>query len=555
MDNITFEKSGDGIAVATIDMPRRAFNVFSDEMIDELETLIANIEKDETMRGVVIASGKAAFMAGADLAMVRGFTSMRFSCDQAAIRKRVSRLSYLLRRLEKLSVVTVAAVNGLALGGGLELAMACHYRVAVDSDKPCLGLPEVLLGLLPGAGGTQRLPRLVGPELAARMLLDGKPISPTRAHQAGLVDEVVANDDLLTVAKLIASKEKAGARWDRAGWREPSDEGSLLGAASGTNNLEALAWMPVAIQHRYPAIDAICKCLRDGYTKTIDEAIDVEIDNFTPLMLDAVAGNMVRTLFLSKTSASKRATGVFGKVENNPSIALRGELQISPRLLKRLGTLVEPSDADLIITSAEDIQSHVLDNMIVLRNLESQPETDCAIELRTLGELGDNEIVELAAEPSGLAAKVTSVVGQLGLIPIAISRSGSGPSMRFLGVIRHWVSQRDLSADDLGAIANLFDMRTLFERSGFQVGDGTEFNEEYRAAGLQLMVELSEEAASCLQDGSVKNAEDIDVLAVVGLGYPAWSGGPLSFADAIKRGEIEPRPRVQNDGMPIFYSD
>ena len=131
-----FVIGADGIGVATLDMPGRPFNVFSDDMIDELDALTTTIEQARGLKGVVVTSGKDAFMAGADLAMVRGFTTLRFEHDAATIRRSFSRLSYLLRRFEKLTVPTVAAVNGLALGGGLEFAMACHHRVAAHGEVP-----------------------------------------------------------------------------------------------------------------------------------------------------------------------------------------------------------------------------------------------------------------------------------------------------------------------------------------------------------------------------------------------------------------------------------
>ena len=149
--NLRLDIDDDGIAVALIDMPGRPFNVFSDDMIDDLAALIALIENSRALKAVVIASGKDAFMAGADLSMVQGFTTLRFKHTPAEIRRVFSRLTYTLRKLERVRVPTVAAVNGLALGGGLELAMACHYRLAAQGSTPCLGLPEVLLGLLPGA--------------------------------------------------------------------------------------------------------------------------------------------------------------------------------------------------------------------------------------------------------------------------------------------------------------------------------------------------------------------------------------------------------------------
>ncbi len=349
MKNITIEKDNDGIALATIDMPGRPFNVFSADMMDDLETLIDSIEHDRELAGVVLTSGKSAFMAGADLAMVRGFTSLRFEHGAAEIRRIVSRLTYLLRRLEQVSVPTVAAINGLALGGGLELAMACHHRIAAEGAAPCLGLPEILLGLLPGAGGTQRLPRLVGPTLGARMLLDGRPITAADALTGGLVDALAEPGSLVERARSFVREAAAGARWDRPDWQAPADADGLLGT-DGLARLWALSWIESEVSHLYPAVDAICRCLLDGYDKAIETGIEVEIDNFMPLMLDPVAGNMVRTLFLSKTAAPKRAAKRLGAGDVVVKrLAVAGDEGAASRIARRFEITDDVNGADAVI--------------------------------------------------------------------------------------------------------------------------------------------------------------------------------------------------------------
>ena len=141
MENIALAIRGDGIGIgiATLDMPGRPFNVFSEQMMDDLELTLERA--CDELRGLVICSGKGSFMAGADLVMIRDFANMRFAADRQAMRDRFSRLGRLFRRIELAPIPIVAAINGLALGGGLELAMACHGRVCVNSDSALLGLP------------------------------------------------------------------------------------------------------------------------------------------------------------------------------------------------------------------------------------------------------------------------------------------------------------------------------------------------------------------------------------------------------------------------------
>ena len=175
MRSLTLKKRGDGVAVLLFDTPNRPVNVLSQGMLDEAGPLMEEIQDDDEIVACVLASGKAdSFIAGADLDQVVGMT--------AAEAEAISRGGHeWLDRVEKSRKPFVAAIHGAALGGGLEVALACHYRIATDHPKTVLALPEVMLGVLPAAGGTQRLPRLVGLQRALPMLLTGKRV---RAAQA-----------------------------------------------------------------------------------------------------------------------------------------------------------------------------------------------------------------------------------------------------------------------------------------------------------------------------------------------------------------------------------
>ena len=157
--NIQTTLDADGILLATIDMPGRAMNVFSRSLMDSLEALITRVQADDARRGAVLTSGEAAFLAGADLEMIQTFTERARHGSTAELRLLFGHLGRLFRRMELSHKPWVAAINGLALGGGLEVCLACHERVVADDPAIQLGLPEIKLGLLPGAGGTQRLPR------------------------------------------------------------------------------------------------------------------------------------------------------------------------------------------------------------------------------------------------------------------------------------------------------------------------------------------------------------------------------------------------------------
>jgi 3-hydroxyacyl-CoA dehydrogenase/enoyl-CoA hydratase/3-hydroxybutyryl-CoA epimerase len=310
-DNITRALGEDGILIATIDMPGKSMNVFSDDLMDALEGVLEEVGSRPQIRGVVIASGKTAFLAGADLAMVRRYTeSAQHDCTES-LHTMCGRLSRLFRRLELTGKPFVAAVHGLALGGGLELALACHRRIASDEAATRLGLPEVKLGLLPGAGGTQRLPRLAGPKAAFELLLSGEPVSARHALELGIVDEVVSKDALLTTARQRAAHLATASfktPWERADWRPPANLYDF-GAKEVAAEIAAAAGIDSDRFTHYPAYKTIIESVIGGWQKPMDNACRWEMDCFVRLIRDPVAGNMVRTLFLNR----QRATKVLGR--------------------------------------------------------------------------------------------------------------------------------------------------------------------------------------------------------------------------------------------------
>ncbi|MGE0486291.1 MAG: enoyl-CoA hydratase/isomerase family protein [Gammaproteobacteria bacterium] len=554
MQNLSLDIGADGIGVVTLDMPGRPFNVFSDALIDELDALTTALESNGALRGVIVTSAKDAFMAGADLAMVRGFTTLRFEHDAPTIRRTFSRLGYLLRRFEKLPVPTVAAINGLALGGGLEFAMACHHRVAAQGDTPCLGLPEVLLGLLPGAGGTQRLPRLTSPAFAARMLLDGRPVTPAVAQAAGLVDHLAAPAQLLDSARAIALNARAGARWDHAGWQAPADDEGVLDGDDADARLAGFAWTGPRVAHCYPAIGAITRCLRDGYGRDIDAAIEVEVDNFLPLMLDPVAGNMVRTSFLSKTAAPKRAAAALGESAGTVRrVAVEGDAPA--RLVRRVEVVEETAAADLVLVRRPPPAGAPRAYAVGLREGVDQAVTGCATELRLARDLDGAEAVEIATAAGEMGVRALALANRLRLVPVVAAPREPGVTARLLGAVRDWCAEFAATPGERAPLADALDLRALFDSAGLATDQRPQWAADHRADGLALMLAVAREAAACLADGLVAGAADLDVLAVVGLGYPAWSGGPLSFLDGVARGEFTGLTLLPAEVATPYYTD
>lgn len=313
-ENFAFEVDGDGIALVTWDMPGRSMNVLSESSLGELADIIEKIATDEAIKGAVITSGKKAFCAGADLAMMSQYTqdyaetaaSQGKKVAAAQLFDRVQHASRLYRRLETCGKPVAAAINGTALGGGFELTLACHHRVASDLPSTKLGLPESKVGLLPGAGGTQRLPRLLGASEALQLMLLGRNMDPQRALQLGAIHAVAEASELVAAAKRWVTEDGVSEQpWDVKGFRIP-------GGANFTPR-GMMTWAAAnAIYRRetydnYPAQRAIMSCVYEGLMVPIDVGLRIEARYFTWVTRTPEAGNMIRSLFLSKQELDKLA--------------------------------------------------------------------------------------------------------------------------------------------------------------------------------------------------------------------------------------------------------
>lgn len=281
------------------DAPGRSMNVFSNAAIEELG-LFADWLKQGDVTGVVIRSGKSsAFCAGADLAEMERAYDMVMAArpderDRLAF-DHFFRLSDSLRRLETAGKPVAVAIAGLTLGGGCEFALAAHHRVIADHPQATFGLPESLVGLLPGGGGTQRLPRLIGIEAALPVLLDGARIGGHAAVAAGLAHELVApGEEVAAAERWVMSQPAAAQPWDRPDWR-PADPERLTAVVRQTRS----KMLAQTLGH-YPAPSAILDCVEQGLPQGFDTAIRTEMQIFTKLIQRREPRNMIRTLFLGR---------------------------------------------------------------------------------------------------------------------------------------------------------------------------------------------------------------------------------------------------------------
>ena len=304
MKTINLTVDAEGIGLAAIDVPGRPMNVLTPEFNEDLAALLQRLADDSGIRGLILTSGKpGAFVAGADIKdMVKRFDAGISAAEGAAMSQA---LSQLLRRLETCGKPVACAINGVALGGGFEVALACHYRVL--DDKASVGLPEVGIGLLPGGGGTQRVPRLIGIEKAGPILLGGQPLKAAEALKLGLVHAVAPAAELLAAARSwLLGTPDATQPWDRKGYRVPGGAGPAAAHAAVSFTM-GTAVTAQNTQRNLPAPLAILSCLYEGTILPMDKALQVESKYFGQLLAGPVARNMMRTLFLNKSAADKLA--------------------------------------------------------------------------------------------------------------------------------------------------------------------------------------------------------------------------------------------------------
>ncbi len=303
---MSYSVDTDGIATVVIDIKDRSMNVATQEFMAEFDQCIDTVAADEAVVGAIVTSGKSSFFAGADLMQLVEVFDGGMSKDD--ILKLAGSYSGLYRKLETSGKPWVAAINGTALGAGLELCLACHHRVALDNPKSVLGLPEVKVGLLPGAGGTQRLSRLIGIREALALMLEGRHLTAKKAVEAGIADQLAADvDEMMAMARQwILDNGDPEQPWDKKGFKVPGGAGAMNPKAVETFMI-GTSLLAGKTQHNYPATIAIMSAVYEGTILPMDKALKIEVDYFTGLLTGSVARNMIRTLFIDKGAADKLA--------------------------------------------------------------------------------------------------------------------------------------------------------------------------------------------------------------------------------------------------------
>lgn len=312
--NFRFETDADGIATLTWDMPERSMNVITPQVMEELNQVVDKVAGNEAIKGCVIVSGKEAFSGGADLTMLQGLRDLYVKLakeqgEQVAMQRffdESRKLSQLYRKLETCGKPFAAAIHGVCLGGAFELALSCQLRVVSDDASTRVGLPEIKVGLFPGAGGTQRVSRLMQTGDALQMMFKGDQIKALPARNSGLVHAVLPRDQIVAAAKeWLKANPQAKQPWEDPKFKLPSNK---VHSPAGMQ-----IWPPASAIYRretndnYPAARAILSAVYEGLQLPMDLALKVESRYFAKILRTKEAASMIRSLFVSMQELNKGA--------------------------------------------------------------------------------------------------------------------------------------------------------------------------------------------------------------------------------------------------------
>src|SRR6056297_3005188 len=458
MSAIRYELGSDQILTLTIDMPGQSANTMNAAFRDALSETAAKAKGDlENIRGVIIASAKKTFFAGGDLKELHKVTRD----DAQTFEDMVNGLKAHMRFLETTGKPVVAAINGSALGGGLEIALACHHRIVIDDDSIQLGLPEVTLGLLPGGGGTQRLPRMIGLEAAFPFLMEGKKVNPKAALKASIVDELAESaDDMITKARaFIDANPKCQQPWDQKGFKFPG------GAPHHPAMAQKLAIAPAMLKQKtkgcYPAPERILSAAVEGAQVDFDNGSLIETRYFAELVIGQVAKNMTGTFWFQLNAikaGGSRPDGV--EKETFRKVGVLGAGMMGAGIAYSTATRgIDVVLKDVTEENAEKGKSYsekLLAKKVSRGRMTEAQKADILSRIKATDSADDLEgcdlVIEAVFEDSGLKAKVTQeaepklvangiFASNTSTIPITQLAEASAKAENFIGL--HFFSPVD----------------------------------------------------------------------------------------------------------------
>ena len=544
---IRWEQGEDGVVVLTMDDPGQSANTMNETYARSMAACVARLEAErDSVTGVIVTSAKKTFFAGGDLKFMVGAGR----ADGEALFRNVEGIKHVLRRLEKLGRPVVAALNGSALGGGLEIALACHHRVALDNPASRFGFPEVTLGLLPGGGGVSRTVRMFGIQTALMtFLLEGKQFRPAQAKENGLVDEVVATpEEMLAAARAwIAANPAATQPWDVKGYRIP---GGTPSTPSFAVNLPAF---PANLRKQLkgapmPAPKLILAAAVEGAQVDVDTALTIESRYLVELLTGQVSTNMITSFFFSMQAiagGTSRPTGVPQRPVRRLVVLGAGMMGAGIAYVSaQAGIDVVLKDVTLESAQRGKAYSEKLVAKAVSRGRMTQEKADALLaRITPTADMADaagcDLVIEAVFEDPGLKKSVLAEVEQVVLpdaliasntstLPITDLSSGVQRASDFIGL--HFFSPVDkmplleivvgASTSD-EALARAFDYAQQIRKTPIVVNDSRGFFTS------RVIGRFMDEAIAMVAEGVHPQSVE---QAALQAGYPT---GPLALADEV----------------------
>lgn len=539
MTDFTMTTDAEGIATIIWDMPGRSMNVLTMEGAAELDTLVGEALSDEAVKGIIITSGKDSFSGGMDLNVL---AAMKDKGGAEGVFEAIMSLHHLLRRVERAGMdpttrkgakPVACVLPGTTLGIGLEIALATHRIFAADNPKAKIGLPEIQVGLFPGAGGTTRLLRKLGAMAAAPLLLEGRLNAPQAAKGLGIIDEVA--DDPMASARewvLQASESDLVKPWDAPRYRMPG--GAPYDPAGFMTFLAAPALVMGRTKSAYPAARALLSAAYEGALVDFDTALRIEARWFTSVLMNPSSSAMIRTLFVNKQALERganrpsqpdqsvRSLGVIGAGMMGAGIAhVAARAGIDVALIDSTQAASEAGKARIAALMDKDIQRRRLTEEAKAEVLDRiTPDTDYA------ALSGCDLVIEAVFEDPAIKAEVMQKVGAVmakdailasntSTLPITGLADASPERDRFIGI--HFFSPvermalveiiRGPATGDQ-AVAKALDFVRQLRKTPIVVNDGRFFyanrciipyiNEGIRMIGEGVAPALIEHAAQML---------------------------------------------------------
>ena len=556
MTDFTMQIDADGVAIVTWDADGRSMNVLTREAFETFAALIDSALADEAVKGIVLTSGKKDFAGGMDLNVLARIRDESGDNPAQGLFDFTMNGHRILRKLERAGMnernkggkPVACAISGICAGIGTEIALACHRRFMADNSKARIGLPEILVGLFPGGGGTTRYSRMVGALAASPVLLEGKMLEPAKARGAGLVDEVVPADDLLSAAKawVLGAKDADIVKpWDQKGWKMPG--GTPYHPQGFMTFVGASAMVNAKTQGVYPAAKALLSAVYEGALVRFDTALRIEARWFVDVLMNPSSSAMIRSLFINKQALEKGANRPEVEDQRVKKVGILGAGMMGAGI----AYVAANAGIDVVLLdqkqeAAEMGKAHsegILDKAIGRK--KATPEKKAEVLARIIPTTdyaslaGCDLIVEAVFEDPGIKAEVTKAVEQVvsehcvfatntSTLPISELARASARPERFIGI--HFFSPVDkmnlveiIRGEKTGdvAVAKALDFVRQIRKTPIVVGDGRFFYANrciipYINEGVRMVREGVEPAL-------IENAAKL-------LGFPL---GPLQLIDEI----------------------